>query len=321
MIGCPPDDSTLQQFIAELETIPPRPHHSALLAAADKLVPRCDFQYAMTRGGWYRLGGVIRPDGTRLAEDLEGWVESELEACGGELDALLERHASDGLLCTRQSGRTHYFVARFGPEAPDFVQLEIEELQELLDRSLIDPEHLPTDLPELTDPLIPLSVEPHPVGRPCYHFRRMTDIRQVVARQPAPIDGPSPLVRFMSEWDQSSAGARGHFCDHWIVAVREHLDRYRNTVISASPISLQSRKLKSFHWSPSARGGDLGRQILAFDRAAGYPSAWYFHMVAGALVPREVAFGIAHDLDAGFRYLSDKDIILLKNWLGFPYAV
>jgi hypothetical protein len=321
MIGCPPDEPTLQHFIAEIGATPPRPHHSALLAAASRLVPSCDFRYALTRGGWYRLGGVIRPDGTRLADDLESWAESELDVCDGDMEALLDRHADDGLLATRLSGLTHYFVAPFGPEAADFIQLEIEELQELLDRQLIDPEHPPTDLPELTDPLTPKAVEPHPVGRPRYHFRRITDMRRAVARQAAPIGGLSPLARFMAEWEHSSAGTRSHFCEHWIVAVREHQDRYRNTVMSASPISLHARKLKSFHWQPESRGAELSKQILAFDRAAGYPSAWYFHMVAGALAPRDVAFGIAQDLEAGLRYLPDGDIGLLEGWLGSPYSV
>jgi hypothetical protein len=321
MIGCTPDEPTLQQFITEIGTAPPRPHHSALLAAAGKLVSGCDFNYALTRGGWYRLGGVIRPDGTRLADDLENWAESELAACDGDMEVLLDRHAGDGLLATRQSGQTHYFVAPFGPKATDFVQLEIEELQELLDRQLIDPEHPPIDLPELTDPITPLKVEPQAVGRPHYQFRRITDMRQILARQAAPVGGQSSLARFMVEWERSSTGTRGHFCRHWIVAVREHQDRYRNTVISASPISLHGRKLKPFHWQPEARGTDLSRQMLAFDRAAGYPSAWYFHMVAGALVPRDVVFGIAQDLAAGFRYLPDGDIALLEQWLDSPYAV
>ncbi|MGA7178670.1 MAG: hypothetical protein WBX11_03645 [Thiobacillaceae bacterium] len=321
MIRCPPDEPTLQQFIAEISATPPRPHHSALLAAAGKLVPSCDFRYALTRGGWYRLGGVIRPDGTRLADDLESWAESELEACGGDMEVLLDRHANDGLLTTRQSGLTHYFVAPFGPEAADFIQLEIEELQEQLDRKLVDPGHPPADLPELTDPVIPLTVEPQPVGRPHYHFRRITDMRQALARQAAPIGGQSPLARFMAEWNQSSAGVRSHFCKHWIIAVREHQDRYHNTLMSASPISLHARKLKSFPWHAESRGADLSKQILAFDQAAGYPSAWYFHMVAGALTPRDVAFGIAQDMEAGFRYLPDGDIKLLEGWLDFPYAV
>ena len=321
MIACNPDDPSLQQFIVELGAIAPRPHHSGVLAAADRLVPGCEFRHVLTRGGWYRLGGVIRPDGTRLADDLESWAEAEVDACDGEIEVLLERHAKDGLLATRLSGRTHYFVAPLGPKAADFVQVEIEELQELLDRRLFDPDHLATDLPELTDPLLPLKVEPQAVSRPWYRFRRMTDMRQVAARQHAPLGGVPPLARFMAEWDYSNRGARGHFCKHWIVGVREHQDRYRNSVLSAAPISLQGRKLKSFQWLPDTRGAELSQQVLDFDRAAGYPSAWYFHMVAGALVPRDVAFAIARDLAAGFRYLPEADIALLEQWLDSPYAV
>lgn len=321
MIGCPPDEPSMQQFITEIGAIPPRPHHSSLLAAAGKLVPSCHFRYAMTRRGWYRPGGVIRADGSRLAEDLESWAEAELENCGGDMDALIDLHAGEELLVTRHSGLTHFFVAPFGPRAEEFIQLEIEELQELVDRELIDPGHPPADLPELTDPVKPLVVEPRPLGPSRYHFRRITDMRQVVARQASSVGGQSPLARFMAEWGESSAGARSHFCEHWVVAVREHLDRYRNTVLSASPVSLHSRKLKFFHWHPESRGMELSRQILQFDRAAGYPAAWYFHMVAGALTPREVVFSIADDLKDGYRYLPDGDARLLERWMDSPYAV
>jgi hypothetical protein len=321
MTGCPPNEPALQQFIAEIGAISPRPHHSALLAAAGRLVPDCGFSYATTRRGWYRPGGVIRPDGTRIADDLESWAEAELEACGGDMDALIDRYAGEGLLVTRQSGLTHYFAAPFGPDAADFIQLEIEELQELVDRLLIHPERPPTDLQELTDPFTPLMVEPRPLGPSRYHFRRITDMRQVVARQAEPIGGQSPLGRFMAEWNGSSAGARNHFCEYWIVAVREHLDRYRNTVLSASPVSLHGRKLKFFQWNHESRGVELSNQLLAFNRAAGYPFAWYFHMVAGALVPRDVVFRAAQDMEAGFSYLPDADIVLLKGWVNSPYAV
>jgi len=320
MIGCPPDEPSMQQFIDRIEEIPPRPHHSALLAAAGKLVPSCDFSYAMTRRGWYRPGGVIRSDGTRLADDLESWAEAELENCGGDMDALIERHADGGLLVTRQSGLTHFFVAPFGPRAEEFIQLEVEELQEQVDRFLFDRDHPPADLPELPEPIAPLVVEPRPLGPPHYHFRRITDMRQVLARQARAVGDQSPLTRFMTEWNESSAGTRSHFSEHWIVAVREHLDRYRNTVLSASPISLHSRKLKFFHWHPESRGMELSREILEFDRAAGYPAAWYFHMVAGALTPREVAFHIAEDLKADLRYLPESEVALLARWMDSPYS-
>lgn len=321
MIGCPPDEPTLRRFIDALDATPPRPHHTALLEAANRMVPECPFRHALTRGGWYRPGGVIRPDGTRLADDLETWAEAELDDCGGDMDQLLERHADDGLLATRHAGRTHYFVAPIGGAPAEFLQLEVEEVQEVLDRRLIDPANPPADLPELTDPMHPLALDPQPVERPRYRFRRLTDVRQALARQPAPVGGQSALGRFMAEWTASSAGAQGHFCDHWIVAVREHQDRYRNSVLHAAPVSRHGRKLKSFHWQPEARGTALAEQLHAFDRAAGYPCAWYFHLVASGLTPHAVAYGVAEDLRADFRYLSEGDLAILEHWLRQPYSV
>lgn len=321
MIGCPPDEPTLQRFIQALAATPPRPHHSALLEAANNLIPSCHFRHALSRGGWYRPGGLIGPDGTRLADDLESWAEAELEDCDGDMSLLLERHGDDGLMATRLAGRTHYFVAPIGMAPQEFLQLEVEEVQEVLDRQLINPAHPPMDLPELTEPLHPAILPAQAVDRPHYRFRRLTDARQVLARQIAPPGELSPLGRFMAEWSESSAGARGHFSDHWIVAVREHQDRYRNTVLNATPVSRHGRKLKPFHWQIEARGTGLSDQLHAFDRAAGYPFAWYFHLVAGAVTPHEVAYAIAEDLQADFHYLPDGDQKILEHWLVAPYSV
>lgn len=321
MIGCPPDEPTLQRFIQALGATPPRPHHAALLEAANNLVPSCPFRHALTRGGWYRPGGVIRPDGTRLADDLESWAEAELEDCDGDMGLFLERHGDDGLMATRQAGRTHYFVAPIGMEPAEFLQLEVEEVQEVLDRQLIDPAHPPADLPDLTEPLHPHLLPAQAVGRPRYRFRRLTDVRQVLARQPATPGDLSPLGRFLAEWAESSAGAQGHFSDHWIVAVREHQDRYRNTVLNATPVSRHGRKLKSFHWQPEARGTAMADQLHAFDRSAGHAGAWYFHLVAGGITPHDVAYGIAEDLQSDFHYLPDGDQKVLEGWLVRPYSI
>lgn len=144
MIGCPPDQPALARFIEVLAATPPRPHHSALLQAANRMAPNCEFSHALTRGGWYRPGGVILPDGTRLADDIESWAEAELEDCGGSMELLLERHAGAGLLATRQAGRTHYFVAPLGIGPAEFLQLEVEEVEEVLDRVLFNPAEPPT---------------------------------------------------------------------------------------------------------------------------------------------------------------------------------
>jgi hypothetical protein len=319
------DEAAISGLAAEIEKIPPRPHHSALLEVANRIRPGCKFRYALGRGGWYRQGGVIAADGTPIADNLEAWAKAELEACGGDIDELLDRHAGSGLRVTRHTGRTHYLVAPYGPAPEEFLQLEIEELQEVLDRNLIDadasPEDLPEDIQDLIEPIIPSLLEAQPVGSPRYQFRRLLDMRQTAAKVGFANGRKTGLPRFLTEWSHSSAAARGHFSDHWIVALREHQDRYLNPVISASLISCQARELKSFQWNIELSGVEMAAQLQAFDRSAGYPSAWYFHLVGGALTPPRVAYAVVRDLDADFHYLPDTEIALLRGWVAAPYSV
>lgn len=320
MNNCVPDDSTLQRLIADIEASTPRPHHATLLAAAERLIPDCPWRFALTRGGWYRVGGVLDAKGTRLAENLESWVASEMAECGDDLGEFLDRHACT-LLVTRHSGKSHYFVARYGPAPADFLQLEVEETQELLDRHLWDENAPPADAMELSEPPSAASVAPQAVAAPRYLFRRLTDIRSVAARLHHPLGKPTGLTRFMAEWSASRSSAKAHFSDCWIVALREQHDRYNNVILSAAPVSLQTRQLKSFHWNAALKGLDAAEQLQAFDRAAGYPGAWYFHLVSGALVPRDIAYALIADIDAGFGYLAEADLMLLKGWLTEPYSV
>ncbi len=315
------DEATLAGLAAEIEKIPPRPHHSALLAVANRIRPGCTFRYALSRGGWYRQGGVMAADGSRIAHNLETWAKAELEACGGDMQELVERHAGSGLQVTRHTGRTHYFVAAYSPAPEDFLQLEVEELQEVLDRKLIDTGNLPEDLQELIEPIVPAVIEAQPVGAPRYQFRRLIDMRQAVAKVALANGRKVGLPRFLSDWSHSSAAARGHFSDHWIVALREHQDRYRNPVIAASLISRHARELKSFHWNPDLSGVEMSAQLQAFDRVAGYPSAWYFHLVTNIITPPAVAYTVASDLESGFNYLPETEAALVRSWVAAPYSV
>lgn len=321
MNACLPDEVTLQRMKREIENAPPRPHHSALLSALSGLLPGCELRFALTRGGWYRPGGLIRQDGTRIADNIERWAEEALAQCGGDFAECVERHEGEDLLATRHTGKSHYLVADYGPGAADFVQLEVEELQEVADRMLIDPDNLPSDLMELTDPAEPLIVDAIPVGRSHYQFRRLSDLRQILARQATSSYETPPLVRFMDEWDGGQATRKGHFSDHWVIGIRDRQDRYQNAKVSATPVSRHGRKLKSFQWRPEARGIELSEQIQSFDRIAGYPDAWYFHMVAGRQVPHAIAFGVRSDLEAGFNYLPDTGLRLIEGWLTQPYSL
>lgn len=318
-----PDEATLSGLSEKIEAIPPRPHHSALLELANHLRSGCTFRYALNRGGWYRSGGVIAADGKRLADSVDSWAKTELEDCGGDVGELVDRHRASGLLVTRHTGRTHYFVAAYGPAPADFMQLEVEELQEVLDRPLIDIDKLPEDLQELIEPVTPAEIEAQAVGAPRYRFRRLIDMRQTIARVSSSGAGNNNagLARLLSDWSHSSASARGHLSDHWIASLREHLDRYRNPLISASLTSRHARELKPFQWNEELSGVEMSTQLQAFDRAAGYPSAWYFHLVAGTITPPKIAYAVARDLDAGFSYLPDTEAALLRAWVAAPYSV
>ena len=311
------DDTTLSSLAAEIEKISPRPHHSALLEIANRIRPGCVFHYAINRGGWYRSGGVISADGAHVADSVEGWAKS----CAMDINELVDRHADSGLMVTRHTGRTHYFVAAYGAAPADFLQLEVEELQEVLDRKLIDAEHPPEDLHDLVEPALPVLLDAQPVGAPYYRFSRLIDMRQTLARA-AQVEGRSAgLKRMLFEWTHSSAASRGHFSDHWIVALREHQDRYRNPVVTVSLVSRHARELKPFQWNIELAGVDMSSQLQAFDRAAGYPSAWYFHLVAGTITPPKIAYAIVRDLDAKFSYLPDSEIALVTSWAASPYSV
>lgn len=316
-----PDETVLRNLADEIESIPPRPHHSELLEIANRIRPGCTFRYALNRGGWYRPGAVIAADGTRIAASLETWAKDELKVCGGDMQELVERHTDSGLLVTRHSGCTHYFVAPYGPAPADFLQLEVEELQEVLDRELIDVDTPPEDMQELLEPLKPSVLDPQAVGAPRYQFRRMIDMRQTMAKVMLAAGRDAGLPRLLTEWSHSSAAARGHFSDHWIVALREHQDRYRNPVVSTALVSRKARTLKPFQWNSELAGVEMLAQLQAFDRAAGYSSAWYFHLIAGTITPPKIAYAVARDLEAGFSYLPDTEVALIKSWVAVPYSV
>lgn len=311
------NNETLNRLAADIEKISPRPHHSALLEIASRLLPDCVFKVALSRGGWYRQGGVIEADGTRIAETVDAWVKVQADDVG----LLLERYADQGLLVTRHTGRTHYLVAPYGPAPVDFLQLEVEELQEVLDRKLIDLDHLPDDIQDIIEPVLPALIDAQPVGAPCYRFRRLIDMRQIVARISFASGRHGGLPRLIADWSHSSAAVRGHFSDHWIVSLREHQDRYRNPQVSASLVSRHARELKSFQWNQQAVGVDMSMQLQAFDRAAGYISAWYFHLLAGTITPPKIAYAVVRDLDAGFSYLPDTEVALIRSWVNSPYSV
>ncbi|MBR0566549.1 hypothetical protein J5J83_10525 [Azoarcus sp. L1K30] len=306
-------DDTLRYLCA---TLTPLPGHAPLLdAVRSKGGP--ELTVRLSRGGWYRPGRIVDAKRETIAADALSWLEQQWSECGEDGAAFAEAFADSGLQVTLEQGISHYLVCQTGSAASDYLQLEIEELQEVLSHPLgaripsADAVEALLDRPAGGPPPLPMSA-------PRYRFRRLTDIRDYITRIDLQTGKPAPVLRFLREWEESSAGRQRHFSNHWVLALSEHLDRYRQTRIGAVPVAAHAPQ-----WSgtPGVRGTALAQQLHDFDRHAGYAFAWYFHMVSAHRVPRSVAPEVFADLDDGMAYLPERDAGLIRDWMHDPYAL
>ena len=287
---------------------------AALFAAIQTQMPDLNVHHAMTRSGWHRLGGVVDLDGNRIAHNITEWAEAE---SGGDIDELMFKLSDVQYFATRLNGQTHYLVARTGPRACDYIQIEVEQLQEVLDRTISDPDWFPDSIADFVDPLDFPRLEQEPIGAPRLVFRRLVRVADLMESSDA---GPK-LVRFLDEWDKSSAGESEGFCHHWVLAIREYQDRDGDGHLSAKPVPVLAGQILSLPDSAVARGAALANQIHGFDRAIGYHFAWYFHMLTSRQVSHKLAEAVHADLMGAYDYLPARDLKVLRDWYRNPYGV
>lgn len=291
---------------------------TSLARALHGALPDWQFRHALARGGWYRLGGIVDGQGQRISDNLEQWVEDALDACDGDMQQLIDEHEGKTLYATRFVGQTHYLTATVGDAADDFLQLEIEDLQEMKVHQLFSNE--PTTLEELVDPRGGKDV-PMPLGLPFYKLRRIQHIGAFLQRMLAQKPEPASIHRMLEDWSKSSAGSTSVYANHWVIATREHLDRYHQPVFRAQPIATLAGDPPEFDAAPESTGLKLQEALNRFDRAVGYPMAWYFHMLTTKAVPHWVAQSTVEDALAGFAYLPQRDVDVIRSWLHRPYSV
>lgn len=308
------------QILLACTTTPVAAGPNALIKALATQVPALAFRRALCRGGWYRLGGVVSASGERISDNLEAWLEDELERHDGDFHALYASHALRGLRATRFVGRTHYFVAPIGEAVDAFVQLEIEDLQEVLSHTLFAEDEEAHSLEELLEPQSSVF-NGQPIGFPSYIFRRITAMNEFLANARQQQPEPQGIHRFIEAWGKSSAGNATTFYNHWVLAVSEHLDRFHQPIYRAKPVPAIDGAIPSFTAKEGVRELALHDVLVSFDRQAGYPMAWFFHMLTTKAVPTWVARTVVEDALAGFAYLPRRDEDLIRNWLHKPYSV
>ena len=295
------------------------------MPARSRICSQLFFRDVLTRGGWYRLGGVIDTAGDFISSDLGQWAESELARHGGDYQAFADHYEGRGLRATKLLGKTHYLVASTGSTAAEFLQVEIEELQEVVSHELFGggtSGDIPGSLEELADPAPKGGAKPMliPLGAPFYSLRRVTDVAAFLKRMSEQNPEVQNVQRFFDAWQASSAGASTLFSNHWVLAVREYIDRYHQPILQATPVAAFNGLPPRFGGAIGASGMVLYEALQQFDRRLGYPMAWYFHMLTTKAVPHAVANAVVDDVQAGFSYLPERDVKVIKDWLHRPFA-
>lgn len=289
---------------------------SALLSELKACLPDIEFRHVMSRTGWYRLGGVLGADQQRVTDNIRHWLE---QSVGDDFDSFVEQQRPRGLIATRIQGQTHYLTADIGDAPEDFLQLEVEELQEVTDRELLPEGWIPDNPEELLDPLERVQLAPLTVGQPRFVFRRIQSMPDLLQSADGKL---SSVKRFMYDWAASSAAKSGRFSSHWVLALRETEGNDGEHYLSAKPIPVTPPP-DDAGLSPYSgnHGAELVEEIRRFDQAAGYPFAWFFTMLTSRKVPFEVGEAVLADLAADYDYLPPRDALILSAWSNKRYAV
>ncbi|PVV15476.1 MAG: hypothetical protein B6D72_02170 [gamma proteobacterium symbiont of Ctena orbiculata] len=277
-----------------------------------------DLKGTMTRGGWHRLGGVVDGNHAPVASNLTKWVD---ETADGDLEELFFNYRDSGYFVTQLAGKSHYFTAATGDRPHQFVQIEVEELQEVIERPLIDRDWYPDNLEDFLDPLDYPRLDPEPVTPPFYRFRRIMEIDKLLDGQAEGTRNLSSLRRFFNDWGESSAGETGNFCRQWVLLLRDYQDTYGESRIDAKPITVLHGRLPELPDGEQLTGASLANAIHGYDRLAGYPFAWFFHMLSSKSSNYAVAEAVLRDQMGAYDYLPARDLKVLRRWEERPYSV
>ncbi|MEJ2621076.1 MAG: hypothetical protein P8163_12655 [Candidatus Thiodiazotropha sp.] len=284
----------------------------------NRLMPELVFRHVVTRGHWYRLGGVVDADYKPISQNIAQWAE---ERSAGDVDKLVNEYIDSGYFATRLAGKTHYFTAACGDGPEQFIQLEIEELQEVLDRPLFARDWFPENLEEFLDPLDYHRLEAEPISTAYFQFRRIIPIEKLLKESSGKNRSIQYLIRFFNDWRTSSAGLNSQFCNHWILALREYQDSDGEYQLSAKPYSTFTGEIKVTSLSRRSHGSELANAIHGYDRQVGYPFAWFFNLLSSKSDNYKLAEAVLKDQMGAFDYLPPKDLKVLRAWEANPYAV
>ncbi len=307
-----------QQLVDLCNKTSPGQGITALIDGLSSIFPEMQFEHVLSRGGWYRLGGVVDADYNRITDNIASWAEQE---SGGDAEQLVLKYIDSVYFATKLSGKTHFLTVPTGDKPEQFIQLEIEELQEVLDRPLVERDWFPDSLQDFLDPLDYTKLEPEAVGSSRYIFRRITNIDQLIHETVIDSRHLKSIQRFLNDWQRSSANDNNHFCQQWVFSLREYTDRDGYRQVNAKPVPCCAWKPSDLLAIEGKTGANLANAIHSYDNAIGYQFSWFFMMLSSQSDNFVIADAVLHDQSGSYDYIPEKDLKVLTDWEAYPYSV
>lgn len=166
---------------------PVTPKHAELLTA---FATRTEFRgarYVATRDEFgAQPARIVDADGREIAPDYGAWIDAQLAAHGGSARAVWDAYKDAGYHLVECHPVLHYFMHDRGGDPDNFVQLEVWEEQDFVEREVFPRDTfwgLPT-ADELRDGRcsVPLEgVERRMLGAPRYRLQAVIDMQQFAA--------------------------------------------------------------------------------------------------------------------------------------------
>lgn len=132
------------------------------------------------------------------------------------------------------------------------------------------------------------------------------------------LDRVPPAYRLFQDWQESSAGRVGRFCDHWYVQTNDWKGSPTGRRMYLCPQWADADgglELPEIYPKQGASPYGVIDSLLAFDRQAGYPFAWYFYMLHGNRVGNAAGSIVAEAIRGGrVKPFPECDEKVLLRW-------
>ncbi|MBZ0216916.1 MAG: hypothetical protein K8F25_10215 [Fimbriimonadaceae bacterium] len=300
-------------------SVVPSDSPAQLLAKINQTDRAHRFRHVFTETGWYRVGGIVTSEGQRLADKLEDWIDANYD---GDMIDFVARYGDAGYRVTRLDGKTHYLAASDGSGILDFVQVEIEEIQEVLDHNLIDQDKIPDTVEGIIDPMEPHELPREFVSPPHYICKKITRFSEFAEKLTSEFSGDPDFRRFLDEWERSSAGKAIPFWDCWSVKVLPILRGVGEHKYKVKLFSPFADQIHTFDMSGRGGGGHILSMLDAVDKMSGFPMAWYFLLITKKYMSHGLVTSIRQELGWKKQHyisFSENDREIFENWIENPY--